>query len=83
MGTENKHWAKEVVQRTKKRDNNVNRRFVIKKINQLTTYIAQDCANISGLQIQVGDYWTQTIEATTKTTAELAAKIVLKNGSYN
>ncbi|CAF1260607.1 unnamed protein product [Rotaria sordida] len=36
MGTEQKHWAKEIVQRTKKRDNITNTRFVQKKINRLT-----------------------------------------------
>ncbi|CAF3823562.1 unnamed protein product [Rotaria sordida] len=41
MGTEQKHWAKEVVRRTKRRDNVINTRFVQKKINRLPTVIAE------------------------------------------
>ncbi|CAF4296978.1 unnamed protein product, partial [Rotaria sordida] len=61
MGTEQKHWAKEV------------------KINRLTTAIAEACATISELQIQLSTYWMQTISETTnqrlaQTTANIVAK---------
>ena len=59
MGTEQKHWAKEVIQRTKKRDDNVCTRFVQKKINQLIEKIAESNATISDLQIQLNTYWNQ------------------------
>ncbi|CAF1422265.1 unnamed protein product, partial [Rotaria sp. Silwood1] len=59
MGTEQNHWAKEVVQRTKKRDNIINTRFVQKKINRLTQNITEASATISNLQIQLTTYWTQ------------------------
>jgi len=59
IGTENKHWAKEVVQRTKKRDNTENIRFIKKKINQLFLSVAQSSATISDLRIQLGTYLTQ------------------------
>ncbi|CAF1199801.1 unnamed protein product [Rotaria sordida] len=59
MGTENKQWAKEVIQRTKKRDGIVNNQFVIKKINQLSVVVAQANATISGLKIQLRMYWSQ------------------------
>ena len=58
LGIQNKHWAKEVVRRTKKRDDNINIRFIKKKINQLTSQIAQCSATISDLQIKLGNYWT-------------------------
>jgi uncharacterized protein YoxC len=69
MGTERKHWAKEVVQRTKKLDDLVNTRFIQKKINQVSTKIAQASASISDLQIQLGTYWNQRIAGTASTTA--------------
>ncbi|CAF4344198.1 unnamed protein product, partial [Rotaria sordida] len=53
MGTENKHWAKEIIQRTKKRDNVVNTQFVKKKINQLSAIVAQANATITDLKIQL------------------------------
>ncbi|CAF1497080.1 unnamed protein product [Rotaria sordida] len=59
MGTENKHWAKELVQHTKKRDDFVKIRFVKKKINQLSATIAQANATISDLKIQLRAYWSQ------------------------
>jgi hypothetical protein len=59
MGTENKHWAKEVIQRTKKRDIVTCTKFVQRKINQLLLKIGQASASISDLQIQLGTYWTQ------------------------
>ncbi|CAF4004594.1 unnamed protein product [Rotaria sordida] len=59
LGKEYKHWTKEVVQRTKKRDDNVNIRFVDKKTNQLTSTILQTRATLSRLQIEFGDYWAQ------------------------
>ncbi|CAF4630163.1 unnamed protein product, partial [Rotaria sp. Silwood2] len=61
MGTTDKHWTKEVIKRTKKRDDTINNRFVQKKINGLTTSIAQASATISNLQVQLTTYWTQTI----------------------
>jgi hypothetical protein len=65
MGTQDKHWAKEVIQRTKKRDDLINSRFIQKKINQLTTNIAQANATISNLQVQLGTYWSQTTPGAT------------------
>ncbi|CAF1403495.1 unnamed protein product, partial [Rotaria sp. Silwood1] len=59
MGTENKHWAKEIIQRTKKRDDFVNTQFVKKKINQLSAFVAQSNANITDLKIQLRTYWSQ------------------------
>ena len=59
IGTEQKHWVKEVVQRTKKRDDVICTRFVQKKINQLSAKIAQANATISDLQIQLHIYWNQ------------------------
>ena len=59
MGTEQKHWAKEVIQRTKRRDDTVCTRFVQKKINQLLARIAKANATISDLQIQLNIYWAQ------------------------
>ncbi|CAF5101906.1 unnamed protein product, partial [Rotaria sp. Silwood1] len=53
MGTEQKHWAKEVIRRTKRRDDIINIRFVQKKINRLTTDFARACATISELQIEL------------------------------
>ncbi|CAF3225653.1 unnamed protein product, partial [Rotaria sp. Silwood2] len=60
-----KHWAKEVIQRTKKRDNIINTRFVQKKIKQLTDEIAALSANITDLQIQLTTYWSHTTVETT------------------
>lgn len=60
MGQEEKHWAKEVIQRTKRRDDVVCTRFVQKKIGQLQTKIAECSALISDLQVQLGTYWIQT-----------------------
>ncbi|CAF4921570.1 unnamed protein product, partial [Rotaria sp. Silwood2] len=56
-----KHWAKEIIKRTKKRDDTINNRFVQKKINGLTTSITQASATISSLQVQLTTYWIQTI----------------------
>ncbi|CAF5187161.1 unnamed protein product, partial [Rotaria magnacalcarata] len=70
MGTDDKHWAKEVIKGTKKRDDIINGRFVKKKINRLTTNITQASANISNLQVQLTTYWTQTVtSAITSTTS--------------
>ena len=71
MGTENKHWAKEVIQRTKKRDDIVNTRFVQKKIYRLTTDIARAGATVSDLQVEINTYWTQTIANTSSTTVPI------------
>lgn len=59
MGIEQKHWAKEVIQRTKRRDDIICTRFVQKKVNQLSEKIAQANATISDLQIQLNIYWAQ------------------------
>ncbi|CAF1552774.1 unnamed protein product, partial [Rotaria sordida] len=84
MGTEQKHWAKEIVQRTKKRDNITNTRFVQKKINRLTESIAQATATISDLQIQLTTYWTQVnVEKLTTTIAENVATIVCEKINNN
>ena len=53
MGIEQKHWTKEVVQRTKKRDDTINSRFAQKKINHFMDNIAQSSPTISDLQIQL------------------------------
>ena len=83
MGIEQKHWAKEVVQRTKKRDDTINSRFVQKKINHFMDNIAQASATISDLQIQSNTYWLQlTTEAhaqkQAQATAELASNIIIE-----
>ena len=78
IGMQHKHWVKEVVQRTKKRDDETNRRFIQKKINQLTVNIARASATISDLQIQLCTYWTQTVAgpiAATMTPAASAGRI--------
>ncbi|CAF4154274.1 unnamed protein product [Rotaria sp. Silwood2] len=59
MGMEQKHWSKEIIQRTKRRDDVTCTRFVQKKINQLLAKIAQANATISDLQIQLNIYWNQ------------------------
>ncbi|CAF3781087.1 unnamed protein product [Rotaria sp. Silwood1] len=79
MGTEQKNWAKEVIRRTKRRDDIINTRFVQKKINRLTTDIARACATISELQIELSTYWMQTTSETgnqrlAQTTANIVAK---------
>ena len=51
MNTEQKHWAREVVQRTKRQDDATNSRFVQKKINHFMDNIARASATISDLQI--------------------------------
>ena len=72
MGTDDKHWAKDIVKKTKKRDDPTNVRFVQRKINQMTTRIAEANASISDLQIQLCTYWNHTtsgIAGATTTTA--------------
>ena len=87
MGTEDKHWAKEVIQRTKKRDSVTNDRFVKKKINRLIADIAQASATISDLQVQLGTYWVQTIgtplTSTTVTTSTTDPPAVLTVSDAN
>jgi hypothetical protein len=68
FGTENQHWAKDIIKRTKKRDNVINTRYVKKKINQLTTAIAQASASITSFQVELGTYWTQSLIGTSTTT---------------
>ncbi|CAF4769095.1 unnamed protein product, partial [Rotaria sp. Silwood2] len=58
MGTEKKHWAKEVVRRTKQRDDITNTRFIQKKINRLIANIAKANATIIDFQLQLIDYWS-------------------------
>ena len=79
IGTEEKHWAKEVIQRTKKRDDVTNSRFVGKKISRLTTDIVRASAIIYDLQVQLGTYWTQTL--TSDTTSTTAATTTLASRS--
>ncbi|CAF2137892.1 unnamed protein product [Rotaria magnacalcarata] len=76
MGTDDKHWAKEVIKGTKNRDDIINSRFVKKKINRFMTNIPQASANISNLQIRLTTYWTQTI--TKWKPAERLEKFILK-----
>ncbi|MCC7160058.1 MAG: hypothetical protein IT281_11070, partial [Ignavibacteria bacterium] len=83
MTTEHKHWAKEVVQRTKRRDDTINSRFIQKKINQLMTSIAQASANISDLRIQLATYWEynaakMTAQKQAQTTAELTTNLIIE-----
>ncbi|CAF4649402.1 unnamed protein product [Rotaria sp. Silwood2] len=66
LGTERKHWAKDVIRRTKKRDDIESTRFAQKKINQITSTIVQICASISDLQIQLATYWSQVPKRTAK-----------------
>ena len=82
MGTEQKNWAKEVVQRTKKRDDTTNSRFVQKKINRFMDNIARASETISDLQIQLNTYWSPlTREAhaqkQAKATAELTSNMII------
>ena len=65
------HWAKEVVQRTKTRENRKCTIFVQKKINQLKQAIAQFAATISDLQIQLNTYWFQNPTLNNPTTATI------------
>ncbi|CAF3924196.1 unnamed protein product [Rotaria sp. Silwood1] len=58
MGIEKKHWAKEVVRRTKQRDDIANSRFIQKKINRLVANIAKANATIADFQLQLIDYWS-------------------------
>ncbi|CAF3423134.1 unnamed protein product, partial [Rotaria sp. Silwood2] len=81
MGIQDKHWAKEVVTRTKKRDNIINSRFIQKKINQLTNNIAQTNAQITNLQIQLNTYWTQTTAGTMNTTMTSNAPLTTASGT--
>ena len=79
MGTEQKHWVKEVVQRTNRRDDATNSRFVQKKIMD---NIARASATISDLQIQLNTYWSQlTTEAhaqkQAQATAELTSNMII------
>ncbi|CAM2728605.1 unnamed protein product [Rotaria socialis] len=83
MGTEQKHWAKEVVQRTKKRDETTNSRFINKKINQIMANIAQASATVSKLQMELNTYWMQNsseiiTQKQAQTTAELTTNLVLE-----
>ncbi|CAF3173369.1 unnamed protein product [Rotaria sp. Silwood2] len=79
MGTEQKHWVKEVIRRTKQRDDLINIRFVQKKINRLTTDIARACATISELQMQLSTYWMQTTcETENQRLAQKTANTVAK-----
>ena len=73
MGMQDKHWSKKIVQRTKKRDDTINSRFVQRKISRLTTNIAQANAIISKLQIELATYWSQTTAGTTLCTATSSA----------
>ena len=82
LGTEQKHWAKEVVQRTKKRDDVVNTRFVQKKINYFTQEIAQASATISGMQIQLNTYWNQSTVCQTAA-SNAATAVTTTSANYN
>ncbi|CAF3452874.1 unnamed protein product [Rotaria socialis] len=73
MGIEQKHWAKEVTQRTKTCYDVVNCQFIRKKINQLVDNIVQADATIFDVQVQLIRYWShrnsenhQTIESIEK-----------------
>ena len=72
LGQEHKHWAKDIIRRTKKRDDQVCTRFVQKKINQISAKIAESSAIISNLQVQLGTYWTQTTATNTDGNSNMA-----------
>ncbi|CAF1243790.1 unnamed protein product [Rotaria magnacalcarata] len=83
MGTEQKHWDKEFVQQTKKRDETADSRFINKKINQLMACIALTSATISKLQMELNTYWMQNsseiiTQKQAHTTAELATNLILE-----
>ncbi|CAF2056870.1 unnamed protein product [Rotaria magnacalcarata] len=73
MGIKQKHWTKEVTQRTKTCYDVVNCQFIRKKINQLVDNIVQADATIFDVQVQLIRYWShrnsenhQTIESIEK-----------------
>ena len=83
LGTEQNHWAKEIVQRTKKRDTVVNTQFVQKNINRFTTEIAQAGATISDMQIQLSTYWSQSSTGAGLNTNTAAATNTTTTSSNN
>jgi len=83
LGLEKKHWAKEVVRRTKKRDDYVNERFVKKKINNLSSQIAHSCATIADLQVKLGNYWSQTPKQPLRPVSTTTTTAMANNNSEN
>ena len=90
LAEEHKHWAKEIVNRTKNRDDyNTNLRFTKKKIAQLQSKIVQKAAEITDLQTNLGTYWTyvptnkknQNKQTTTTETATTMATTTNDNSS--
>ena len=59
LGLEENQSAKEVVNRTGKRDAYINSRFIEKKTRQCQSTINRCRMAIADLQIQLTDYWTQ------------------------
>ncbi|CAF1416344.1 unnamed protein product [Adineta ricciae] len=61
LAQESKHWAKEIVNRTNNRKNTANNfQFINKKLSQFKTKIHQKAAEITSLQIELGNYWNYT-----------------------
>ncbi|CAF4157079.1 unnamed protein product, partial [Rotaria magnacalcarata] len=84
LATEKKHWAKEVIQRTKRRDNVINTRFIHKKINRLNTNISEANTTISDLQTELSTYWMQTTsEVANQRLAKQITDLVVKRLSTN
>ncbi|CAF3636257.1 unnamed protein product [Rotaria socialis] len=84
LATEKKHWAKEVIQRTKRRDNVINTRFIHKKINRLNTNISEANATISDLQTELSTYWMHTTsEVATQRLARQITDLVVRRLSTN
>ncbi|CAF3147175.1 unnamed protein product [Rotaria sp. Silwood2] len=59
LGTIKNYWAKEVVRRTKTRDDVRNTSFVEKKIEQFDSIINKACTEISFLKTNLNNYWTK------------------------
>ncbi|CAF1203313.1 unnamed protein product [Adineta steineri] len=76
LATEHKHWAKEVVDRTKKRNEHVNLPFIEKKIDQA-------CTKINDIQIHLATYWLQIPTASAAVAAAVASINTTTNSNKN
>ncbi|UJR18785.1 hypothetical protein I4U23_005691 [Adineta vaga] len=59
LGIEYKHWTKEVVNRTRTRNDDTCKIFIQKKIDHFETIINQANTKINNLQIKLAHYWSQ------------------------
>ncbi|CAF1199245.1 unnamed protein product [Adineta ricciae] len=59
LNDDSNFWAKEIINRTRGRDNIEIKRFVDKKINYFQSKIDECIAIISNLQIEFSQFWTQ------------------------